>query len=246
MKTELDKVKENLTQEAPAFNLEASLSNAMPKVYLWMTLALVISGLAAWTVANTPNYLEALFSFETGEIKPLFWGLIITEVVLVLAISAMIHRISPFVATLLFIAYAVVNGITLSSIFVVYNLSTISTVFFITAGMFAAMAVVGYTTKKDLSGMGRFFMMALIGIIIATVVSLILGSTGLSMIICYAGVVIFAGLTAYDVQKIKEWLLAAEGDEILTQKIGILGALSLYLDFINIFLYLLRIFGRRD
>ena len=165
---------------------------------------------------------------------------------MVVAISAAINKLSLTTATLLFVLYSVINGATLSFIFAIYTMSSIASVFFITAGTFAVMAVIGYTTKKDLTSMGKILFMALIGIIIATIVNIFLKSTGLQMIVSYLGVLIFVGLTAYDSQKIKQMLLMAPDAGEGAQKIALLGALSLYLDFVNLFIYLLRIFGRRE
>lgn len=224
---------------------ELSMSAAFPilmrKVYVWMTLALVITGATAYGVATSPGLLMAI---ATNQL--LFWGLIIAEFGLVVAISAAINKLSLTTATLLFVLYSVINGATLSFIFAVYTMSSIASVFFITAGTFAVMAVIGYTTKKDLTSMGKILFMALIGIIIATVVNIFLKSTGLQMIVSYLGVLIFVGLTAYDSQKIKQMLLTAPDAGEGAQKIALLGALSLYLDFVNLFIYLLRIFGRRE
>ena len=176
----------------------------------------------------------------------LFWGLIIAELALVFIVSGMINRLSLATATLLFILYSIINGATLSMIFVAFSTAVIAKTFFITAGMFAAMSVFGYVTKRDLSGIGRILFMALIGIIIATIVNLFVKSSGFDLIISYLGVAIFVGLTAWDTQKIKQMLLTADGMDESVQKIALMGALSLYLDFINLFLYLLRIFGNRD
>lgn len=213
----------------------------MRKVYVWMTLALVITGATAYGVATSPGLMMTI---ATNQL--LFWGLIIAEFGLVIAISAAINKLSLTTATLLFILYSVINGATLSFIFAVYTMSSIASVFFITAGTFAVMAVVGYTTKKDLTSMGKILLMALIGIIIATVVNIFLKSTGLEMIVSYLGVLIFVGLTAYDSQKIKQMLQTAPDAGEGAQKLALLGALSLYLDFVNLFIYLLRIFGRRE
>ena len=188
--------------------------------------------------------MELMMTIATNQL--LFWGLIIAEFGLVIAISAAINKLSLTTATLLFILYSVINGATLSFIFAVYTMSSIASVFFITAGTFAVMAVVGYTTKKDLTSMGKILLMALIGIIIATVVNIFLKSTGLEMIVSYLGVLIFVGLTAYDSQKIKLMLQTAPDAGEGAQKLALLGALSLYLDFVNLFIYLLRIFGRRE
>ena len=224
---------------------ELSMSAAFPvlmrKVYVWMTLALVITGVTAYGVATSPGLMMAIATN-----KLLFWGLIIAEFGLVVAISAAINKLSLTTGTLLFVLYSVINGATLSFIFAIYTMSSIASVFFITAGTFAVMAVIGYTTKKDLTSMGKILFMALIGIIIATIVNIFLKSTGLQMIVSYLGVLIFVGLTAYDSQKIKQMLLMAPDAGEGAQKIALLGALSLYLDFVNLFIYLLRIFGRRE
>ena len=156
---------------------------------------------------------------------------------------ARINRLSLTTATLLFILYSALNGATLSLILLVYTMQSIASVFFITAGTFAVMAAIGYFTKADLSSLGKILMMALIGLIIATVNAFLLKSGGFSLILSYVGVLIFVGLTAYDTQKIKQMLIMADDVNEETQKIALLGSLSLYLDFINLFLYLLRIFG---
>ena len=206
-----------------------------------MTLALAITGLTAYGVATSPGILQTIYGNPS-----VLWGIAIAELILVITVSAAINRLSLSVATLLFVVYSVLNGAFLSSIFLVYTASSISTVFFITAGTFAAMALLGYTTKTDLTSIGKILFMALIGMIIATIVNLFVKSTGLDLIISYIGVLVFVGLTAYDSQKIKQMLLQAPDAGEGAQKVALLGALSLYLDFINLFLYLLRIFGRRD
>jgi FtsH-binding integral membrane protein len=176
----------------------------------------------------------------------LFWVLAIAELAIVFGVTAAINRISLTTATLLFTIYSVINGLLLSSIFLAYTATSIASVFFITAGTFGAMALVGYTTKTDLSSMGKILFMALIGLIIASVVNIFVGSKGLDLIISYVGVLIFVGLTAWDTQKIKNMLLEAPDASESMQKIALLGALTLYLDFINLFIYLLRIFGKRN
>lgn len=223
------------------WDVSAAFPVLMRKVYVWMTLALVITGLTSYGVATSPGILAAIYQNQI-----LFWGLVIAEFALVFGVSAAINRISLSVATLMFILYSVINGALLSYIFLVYTTSSIATVFFITAGTFAAMAFVGYTTKTDLTSMGKFLLMGLIGLIIATVVNLFIKSSGFTLILSYVGVLIFVGLTAYDSQKIKQMLLQAPDASEASQKIALLGALSLYLDFINLFIYLLRIFGRRE
>ncbi|MBR7029303.1 MAG: Bax inhibitor-1/YccA family protein [Bacteroidaceae bacterium] len=222
---------------------ESAYAKLMRNVYLWMALALVVTGMSAYYVAHSPAIQQVIFSNQI-----VFWGLIIGELALVFALNAMINRISFTTAGLMFIGYSLMNGVLLSSIFVVYTDESIASVFLITAGTFGAMAVVGSFIKKDLSAVGRIFIMALIGIIIATVVNMFLRSDGLTMILNYLGVLVFVGLTAYDAQKIK-MMLQGHGTSVneSTMKIALLGSLSLYLDFINLFLYLLRIFGaRRD
>ena len=220
------------------------LSEAFPvlmrKVYVWMALALLITGMTAYYVATNEVLMYAILTS-----KVLFYGLLIAELALVIGVSAAINRLSLLTATLMFLLYSVINGATLSIIFLIYQLSSIATVFFITAGTFGTMAVIGYTTKKDLSSIGRILLMALIGIIIATVVNIFIKSDALTMILSYIGVLVFVGLTAYDSQKIKQMLLQATDVDEGTKKIALLGALTLYLDFVNLFLYLLRIFGKR-
>ena len=223
-------------------NKDYAMSTAFPalmrKVFVWMTLALAITGLTAYGVATSPTILSLIFSS-----KVTFFGLIIAEFALVFAISGAINRLSLSTATLLFILYSVVNGATLSTIFFAFSVATIGKVFFITAGTFGAMALVGYTTKTDLTSMGKLLFMALLGIIIASVVNMFVASSGLDLILSYVGVLVFVGLTAYDTQKIKQMCQSAPDAGESAQKLALIGALSLYLDFINLFLYLLRIFG---
>ncbi|WP_304155282.1 Bax inhibitor-1/YccA family protein [Hoylesella buccalis] len=225
---------------------EGSLSLAFPalmrKVYVWMTLALVLTGITAYGVASSPSLMMTII-----QTPAIMWGLIIAELAIVITISAAINRLSLTTATLLFVLYSVLNGATFSLIFAVYTMSSIANVFFITAGTFGVMAAYGYFTKRDLSSWGRLLLMALIGLIIATLVNVFLvKSSGFDLILSYAGVLIFVGLTAYDTQKIKQMLAMQTDMGEGAQKVALLGALSLYLDFINLFLYLLRIFGRRE
>ena len=228
------------TYEERPIELSEAFPVLMRKVYVWMALALLITGMTAYYVAISPVLMNAILTN-----KVLLWGLLITEFALVVGVSAAINRLSLLTATLMFLLYSILNGATMSIIFLVYQFSSIATVFFITAGTFGTMAVIGYTTKKDLSSIGRILIMALIGIVIATVVNFFIKSDGLTMILSYIGVLVFVGLTAYDSQKIKQMLQQATDVDEGTKKIALLGALSLYLDFINLFLYLLRIFGRR-
>ena len=222
--------------------MQAAFPVLMRKVYTWMTLALVLTGLTAYGVATSPGIMMALYSNSA-----LMWGLVIAEFALVIGISAAINRLSLATATLMFVAYSVINGAMLSSIFMIYTAASIASVFFITAATFAVMALIGYTTKTDLTSVGKLLFMALIGLVIATIVNMFIGSDGLTMICSYVGVLIFVGLTAYDSQKIKQMLQQAPDAGESSQKLALLGALTLYLDFINLFIYLLRIFGsKRD
>ena len=224
---------------------EWEVSSAFPvlmrKVYVWMTLALVITGFTAYGVATSPGILQAVYGNPA-----ILIGLFVVELALVFGVGAAINRLSLSVATLMFIVYSVINGVLFSSIFMVYTMSSITSVFFITAGTFAAMAFVGYTTKTDLTSMGKYLLMAFLGLIIATIVNLFIKSSGLTLILSYVGVLIFVGLTAWDTQKIKMMLLQAPDAGEASQKIALLGALTLYLDFINLFIHLFRIFGRRE
>lgn len=211
----------------------------MRKVYVWMTLALVITGFTAYGVATSPGLITAI---TTNRI--LFFGLIIGELALVMWVSAAINRLSLTTATMLFVLYSILNGATLSVIFIAFTMSSITSVFFITAGTFAVMAFIGYVTKTDLTSLGKILFMALIGIIIATIVNVFLVKSGmLNLIISYVGVLVFVGLTAYDSQKIKNMLMMADDMDEGAQKMALMGSLTLYLDFINLFLYMLRIFG---
>ena len=219
----------------------ASLTECLTRVYWWMTLALGVSAFSAWIV-GTSEGLTKIFIRNPG----IFFGLAIVEILLVIGIGAGIRKLTAATATALFILYAAVNGITLSVVVIAYQLASVAQVFGITAATFAGMALVGTTTKRDLSGLGSFFFMALIGLIIASVINLFWANDTLYWICSYAGVLIFVGLTAYDANKIKRMFLAiGTEDQEAVGKIAILGALTLYLDFVNLFLYLLRIFGRR-
>ena len=211
------------------------------KVYAWMSAALLVTGITAYATAANDELIKGIFSSQL-----VFFGLIIAELGIVWYLSARIHSMSSQTATYLFFAYSVLNGLTLSVIFIVYSISTIATTFFITAGTFAAMSAYGFYTKRDLTSMGRILTMALIGIIIASLVNMFVESTMTAKIINYVGVLVFVGLTAYDTQKIKNIAAGEAGTEDF-KKMSIMGALTLYLDFINLFLFLLRIFGgRRD
>lgn len=209
-------------------------------VYLWMCGALTVTALVAYYVATSFELQRLIFGSQI-----VFYGLLIAEFGLVLGINAAINKLSPVAATILFLLYSAINGATLSVIFLVYELSSIGTTFLITAGTFGAMAVYGTVTKTDLTKIGNLCIMAVFGLIIAGIVNIFLKNTMFDMVISGAGVLIFVGLTAYDSQKIKDMLLHNSYDNDTTQKIAIIGALSLYLDFVNLFLYIIRLFGRR-
>lgn len=211
----------------------------LSRVYGWMTLALVISGVTAFLAATNETIIRLTIGNGFG-----FLILAVAELALVWWLTASIHKISSGAAFFAFILYSVLNGVTLSSIFLVYKIESIFMVFFISAGMFAAMAVYGTVTKSSLSSFGKFFAMALVGIIIASLVNFLLRSPMLDWLLSIITVVIFTGLTAYDAQK----MLAVSGnasDDEMFRKASVIGALDLYLDFINIFLAMLRLFGRR-
>jgi FtsH-binding integral membrane protein len=209
-------------------------------VYNWMAIGLALTGLMAYYVAQS----EPLLRFIFGN-RMIFFGLIIGELGMVFYLSARINRLQASTATGLFLFYAFLNGVTLSVIFLAYTRSTIASTFFICSATFAASSAYGWITKKDLTGMGNFLMMGLIGIIIASVVNMFIRNSGMSLIISYIGVIVFVGLTAYDTQKIKAMAMTqpADVDAGVVRKGAIMGALSLYLDFINLFLMMLRIFG---
>ena len=212
----------------------------MVRVYNWMTTGLGITGLVAYTVADTPSLTSALLENPLIAIV-----LIIAQIGLVFWLASRVMQMSVQQATGIFVLYAALTGVTFSVIFLTYTASSITSTFLVTAGTFAAMSFYGYTTKKDLTSWGSFLFMGLIGIIIASVVNIFLQNSAMYWIITYAGVLIFVGLTAYDTQKIKEMnILGNEGTDEDTKE-AIRGALSLYLDFINLFLMLLRIMGSR-
>lgn len=213
--------------------------SVMTQVYAWMTAGLLTTGAVAMFVSGVPALVMAIFGNPI-----LFWGLIIAQLAMVWILGANVMRLAPAVATAMFLGYALLNGVTLSIIFLAYTSASIASAFFVTAGTFAAMSAIGYTTKRDLSGLGGILTMALIGLIIASIVNIFWANSTLYWIITYAGVLIFVGLTAYDTQKIKR-LIEEVRDEQGERRVAIYGALTLYLDFINLFLYLLRILGNR-
>lgn len=212
----------------------------MVKVYSWMCLAMIITGgVAMYTASSEP--LKALIFGS----RYVFFGLIIIELIAVGVLVSLINKMTAAVATFIFILYSIFNGVTLSAIFTVYTEASIASTFFVTAGTFGVMSLYGYTTKTDLTKWGNLLFMGLIGLVIASLVNFFMKSTMLYWITTCVGVIIFVGLTAYDTQKIKNTnIIGNEGSEA-DHKEAIMGALTLYLDFINLFLYLLRVFGRR-
>ncbi len=227
---------DSLVQQA-----STSLQTYMAQVYGWMTCGLLLTAFVSWFAANTPAVMELIFANRIT-----FFGLIIAQLALVFVLSGLVHRMSGAVATGLFMLYSALTGLTMASIFLAYTYASIASTFFITAGMFGAMSFYGYTTKRDLSRFGSLLFMALIGIVLASLVNFWLKSPALMWAITYIGVLVFVGLTAYDTQKLK-----AIGENINVndkenfRRASIMGALTLYLDFINLFLMLLRIFGNR-
>ena len=232
----------NYLGQERSIDLSQTFSVLMRNVYTWMAAGLLMTAFTALIIAERTQLLITIATTPA-----LMWGLFIAEIAMVLILSARIMKMSFLTAGLLFAGYAILNGVTMAFIFAIYTKTSIAQTFFITAGTFAGMSIVGFTTKKDLSTLGRMLFMLLIGLIIATIVNIFAGISWLGMIINYVGVIIFVGLTAYDTQKIKNMLQAYSeaGVNDQTNKIALLGSLTLYLDFINLFLFILRIFGDR-
>lgn len=242
---------EKFTPNGSIFEQAGSrIQTYLSHVYGWMTAGLLLTGLVAWYASTSPAMINLLFTvnshgYLTG-LSAFSWVLMLVELGLVFCLSGMILRLSGSAATTLFMLYSVINGLTLTSIFIVYTASSITSVFFITAGMFAALSFYGYTTKRDLSPFGRFLFMGLVGLVIASLVNIFMQSEPFMWALTYIGVFLFAGLTAYDTQKLKELgNQLSQDDQETFRRFVILGALNLYLDFINLFIYLLRILGDR-
>lgn len=228
------------TQYMSASEIETLQANFIQKVYGWMCLALTITGFVALRAASS----ESLMNIIVGN-QLIFFGIIIAELGLVVWLSRSIDTMTSNKAIALFLLYSALNGLTLSVLFLAYTSASIASTFFITAGTFGVMSAYGYFTKSDLSSWGNILFMALIGLIIASVVNIFWHNEILYWIVTYAGVLIFVGLTAYDTQKIKEMSLKMESESEEGRKGAIMGALRLYLDFINMFIFMLRIFGDR-
>jgi|SRR5687768_994080 FtsH-binding integral membrane protein len=213
-----------------------SVAQFFNTAYAWMATGLALTAAVAWLVQP---YVRTIFQPGTLLI------LVLAELALVWFLASSIQRLNATVATALFLVYSALNGLTLSSIFIVYSLPSIAGTFIATAGMFAAVSVYGFMTKRDLSSMGSMLFMALIGLLIASVVNFFLANEMLYWLITYAGVLIFVGLTAYDTQKLRWYAIQTQNDPTMSARLAIYGALTLYLDFINLFLFLLRILGNR-
>ena len=227
--------------------IDTGLREYMLRIYNYMASALTLTGIVAYFSANTPAIINTLYSLgPSGQVEPtgLAYLVMFSPLAFVLVLSFGINKMQASTAQAVFWAFAAIMGLSLANIFLLYTGASITRVFFITAGTFAGMSLFGYTTKRDLSGMGSFLMVGLIGIIIASVVNIFLASSALHFIISVIGVLVFVGLTAYDTQKIKSMYLEADASEVVAKK-AIMGALTLYLDFINLFVMLLRLFGER-
>jgi hypothetical protein len=228
------------SQQAIEQGSDLTVSRFLGSVYKWMTLALLISAIVSWQAASSVGFIEYM-----AKNQGLFWALMIAQIVAVVALAGWVTRMSKVTAAIIFLLYAALTGLTLSTIFLVYTAASIAKVFVITAGAFGALSIYGYTTSRDLSAWRSFLFMSLIGIIIASVVNIFLQSPAVEWITSLGGVIIFAGLTAYDTQKLK-YIGQMAGEDEMMGKLAIHGALTLYLDFINLFLFLLRFMGRRD
>ena len=223
---------------ARAAEIDVGLRQYMLQVYNYMASGLALTGIVAYALSTSEAAMQAIFG--TG----LFWVAVLAPLGLVFFLSARINHIQASTAQALFWVYSALMGLSLASIFIMYTGTSIARVFFITAGTFAAMSLYGYTTKRDLTGLGSFMFMGLIGIIIASIVNMFLQSTAMHFVISVIGVLVFVGLTAYDTQKLKNLYSEIDSADTATKK-AIMGALTLYLDFINLFLMLLRLFGER-
>ncbi|MFQ5984931.1 MAG: Bax inhibitor-1/YccA family protein [Alphaproteobacteria bacterium] len=227
-----------MTRRADVAVIDEGLRRYMLRVYNYMGSGLALTGFVAYAVAHTPVLFNAIFG------TPLVWVVIFAPLGVVILLSARLHKMSVVGAQTTFWIFAGLMGLSLASIFVIYTGESIARVFFITAGVFGAMSLYGYTTKRSLAGWGSFLFMGLIGIIIASLVNLFIASSALQFAVSVIGVIVFTGLTAYDTQRIKEMYMETAAADVTT-KTAILGALRLYLDFINLFIMLLHLFGRR-
>jgi len=225
--------------QADETQIDVGLRQYMLKVYNYMASGVALTGIVAALTVQSESLMQLVFN------SPLRWVIFLAPLGLVFFLSARIHKMSSSAAQTTFWIFAGLMGLSLASIFAIYTHTSIARVFFITAGTFGAMSLYGYTTKRDLSGWGSFLFMGLIGVIIASIVNLFLASSALHFVISVIGVLVFVGLTAYDTQRIREMYRAADHAEVYGKK-AIMGALTLYLDFINLFIMLLHLFGQRE
>jgi FtsH-binding integral membrane protein len=230
--------------QAQASEVDVGLREYMLRIYNYMASGLVLTGMVAYFSANTPAIFNLIYTDGGMGMTGLGWIVMLSPLGFILALSFGINKMKASTAQAVFWGFSAIMGLSLSSIFITYTGTSITRVFFISAGTFAAMSLYGYTTKKDLTGLGSFLFMGLIGIIIASVVNMFLQSSAMHFVISVIGVLIFVGLTAFDTQKIKNMYSEVDGSEIASKK-AIMGALTLYLDFINLFLMLLRLIGDR-
>ena len=226
---------------APPYPAAAERVNAFLRgVYGWMSAGLAITAVTAWLVAATPSLVYAI---ATNRL--LFWAIVIAQLGIVFGLSARVQHLAPSTASLLFIVYSALTGLTMSVILLAFTGESVATTFMVTAGMFGALAFYGTVTRRDLSGLGSFLFMGLIGVVLASIVGLFWQNDALQFVISFIGVIVFTGLTVYDAQRLKAMALATPGGAIGSYQV--VGALSLYLDFVNLFLFLLRFTGsRRD
>jgi hypothetical protein len=233
--------------EAEAARIDVGLREHMLKVYNYMASGLALTGIVAYAAANTPAVMNLLYApGPSGQLAPtiLAWIVMLAPIGMVFVLAARIHAMKASTAQTLFWVYSALMGLSLANVFLLFTGASIARVFFISAGAFAAMSLYGYTTKRDLSGFGSFLLMGLIGVLIASVVNIFLQSSALHFVVSVVGVLVFVGLTAYDTQEIKSIYLESDDSEVSGKK-AIMGALKLYLDFINIFIMLLHLFGER-
>lgn len=233
--------------QAEAAQIDVGLREYMLRVYNYMASGLALTGIIAYLAATTPAVFNLLYAAgPNGTMQPtmLAWLAMLSPLAFILVLSFGIQKMQASTAQMVFWAFSAVMGLSLSQIFLVYTGSSIARVFFISASTFAAMSLYGYTTKRDLTGIGSFLFMGLIGIIIASVVNMFMASTALHFMISVIGVLVFVGLTAFDTQKIKLMYQVSDGGEVAAKK-AIMGAVTLYLDFVNLFMMLLRLFGDR-
>jgi FtsH-binding integral membrane protein len=222
----------------PTYSMADRVGTFLRAVYGWMCAGLLITAMTAWIVASTPALVLAVLTNRL-----LFWGLIIAQLGIVFALSARVHRLAPSTASVLFIAYSALTGLTISSVLLAFTGESVATTFVVTAGMFGALAIWGTVTPRNLQGAGQFLFMGVVGIVLASLVGLFWHSDGLQFIISFIGVIVFSGLAAYDAQRLKGMALAMPEGQ--TGSYAIVGALALYLDFVNLFLFLLRFMGHR-